>query len=221
MWGDCGHLSLHYSIVCGVCHHLPWSSQAGGFLYHITTLGPFKRWYCCFSLIDGEGFVTWDLERGSGVARWCWLPYGCVLVIMWTLVHVCRECCVGYCHWSSQHWYVSIMCLHTVSSVSLICEHYMYVSSTVTCSSLSLCLHSIEIFLHFITGCTWLVPSKPYFNPWVKYMPLFLDQSIVSMVSVLVLCIACVHVCTNFMPVFLMQGRCTWCSSVVTQLLDC
>ena len=187
MWGDCGHLLLHYSIVCGLCHHLLWSSQAGGFLYHITTLGPFKRWYCCFSLIDGEGFVTWDLGRGNGVAWWCWLPcVCCVLVIMWTLIHcvcvrVSCDLCVGRGTdiEPTQHCYVNIMCLHTVSFVSL-------------------CLQSIEMCLHSITVCTCLVPSKPYFYPCVKHMPLFMEQSIASMVSVLVLCIVlyvCMYVC--------------------------
>ena len=119
MWGDCGHLLLHYSIVCGLCNYLLWSSQAGGFLYHITVLGLWKRWYCCFSLIDGEGFVTWDLERGSDVAWWCWLPYGCVLVIMWILVHVCPGCCEG-------HWH----CVCT----ALICEHCVSTHSITVCT---------------------------------------------------------------------------------------
>ena len=143
--------------------------------------------------------------------------------------------CELSCHWSTQHWYVSIMCLHTFSSICVYTLLVLCHWSTLHWYVIIMCLkYSLLVLCHWSTRhwyvptlhyCLYVhelltvVPSKPYFYPWVKYMPLFMDQSIVSMVSVLVLCSACV--CTNFMPILLMQGRCTWCSSVVTQLLDC
>ena len=62
------------------------------------------------------------------------------------------------------------------------------------------------------------------------YVPFLMDLSIVSMMSVLVLCITCMYVCmyvcvcTNFMTAYLVQGRCFWmflsCDTAVGLLVN-
>ena len=85
------------------------------------------------------------------------------VVCLWLCEHsyivcacVCHVICVsggGTDIEPTQHWYVSIKCLHTVSS-------------------LSLCLQSIELCLHSITVCTWLVPSRSPCAQQAPFLPL-------------------------------------------------
>ena len=99
------------------------------------------------------------------------------------------------------------MCLRTVSSLSL-----GHTALKCACTPL--------LFVHELLT---VVDSKPYFYQRVKYMPVLNDQSIVSMVSVLVLCIVCMYVCMcvcmyKFYDCLLNAGE---IPLVVAQLLNC
>ena len=153
-WGDCGDICYFATaIVCGLFNHLPWSFRAGGcFLYHIVSLE--EMTYCCFSLIDGEGFVTWDFERVSSVAWWCRLPCDCMCSCDYVNTHTCVCVCVCVCvscdvcvggvlplglHSINMR---SITCLHAVSSVSL------GLHSVDTCMW-ALCVYTLLVLCHW------------------------------------------------------------------------
>ena len=94
--------SLQHCVCMGCAiNHLPWSSQAGG-------LGPWKRWYCCFSLINREGFVMWEGVVEMVVLASLWLC-ACDYVEGWgALTLVCTALmwvCVFVQHWW-EHMYL-------------------------------------------------------------------------------------------------------------------